>query len=409
LSSLLLKHYIVLIFFMKKTSASRIEIKWFSSFSQIDKEQWNELALPLATPFLEWEWLFILEKSGSICRGTGWEPKHLTLWRGDRLAAAAPLYIKMHSEGEFVFDYLWAEAAFKLRIPYYPKLVGMSPATPVPGYRFLLAQGEDEQRLTALLLAEIDRFSLEHNLCGVHFLYTDQEWQKRIAGYGFTSWLHQVYEWQNQGFASFSDYLGAFKKSQRHNIKRERDKLAAQGITVIAVSGKEAPPWLFKSMYDFYADTNARYGPWGCQYLNQNFFNGLAEMYGQRILFMAAYGEEKHDQPLGLAMFLRKKDRLYGRYWGGVQGINSLHFNTCYYSPIEWAIANGISHFDPGVGSDHKVRRGFLARGNYSLHRFQNKALAYLMQSNINRLNLMEQEYIDNLNACLPFKQERIK
>ncbi len=387
---------------MKKKADAKITISWVFSISKIPKHAWNELALALNTPFLEWEWLFLLENSGSICPDTGWMPAHLTLWKDQKLIAAAALYIKTHSEGEFVFDYIWAQAARQLGINYYPKLVGMSPATPVPGYRFLIAQGEDEEKLTKLMLREIERFCIEQNLSGVHFLYTDIQWYQQMVRYGFINWLHQVYVWKNRGFLSFSDYLMSFNKNQRHNIRRERKKISRQGITVKPVEGRQARRSLFERMHDFYAHTNYKYGPWGCKYLTRDFFIGLHEIYNERVVFMVASLEDYQAEPLGLAMFFRKNNSLYGRYWGSAGEIDSLHFNTCYYAPIEWAIANGISRFDPGVGSDHKVRRGFQADANYSLHRFYNRALTLVMRSNMEQINRLEQENIDNLNALLP-------
>ncbi|MBN1797505.1 MAG: GNAT family N-acetyltransferase [Spirochaetales bacterium] len=387
---------------MNKKAAGNITIKWIYSIAKIPKQMWNELALPLTTPFLEWEWLYLLEESGSTCPQTGWMPAHLTLWREDRLIAAAAFYIKSHSEGEFVFDYIWAQAARQLGINYYPKLVGMSPATPVPGYRFLIAQNENEKELTRLMLQHIDRFCADQNLSGVHFLYTDLDWCKRILHYGYMSWLHQVYEWRNREFTDFSDYLMSFNKNQRHNIRRERKKLSRQGITIKPIAGKQAQRLVFERMHDFYAHTNYKYGPWGCKYLTRDFFLGLHEIYNERVVFMAAYPEYDRSEPLALAMFFRKNSSLYGRYWGSTEMIDSLHFNTCYYAPIEWSIGQGISRFDPGVGSDHKARRGFEAFGNYSLHRFFNSTLTLLMRSNMKRINLLEQENIDNLNSMLP-------
>jgi predicted N-acyltransferase len=389
---------------MKKKTDSSIDTRWVFSISKIPKAMWNQLAFPLATPFLEWEWLYLLEESGSICPDTGWMPAHLTLWKDDRLVAAAALYIKSHSEGEFVFDYIWAQAARQLGIRYYPKLVGMSPATPVPGYRFLIARGENEEKLTKLMLREIEKFSIEKNLSGVHFLYTDADWYAQIVKHGFIHWLHQVYVWQNRDFADFTDYLMGFNKNQRHNIRRERKKLSRQGIRIRPVTGGQAQRVLFERMYDFYAHTNYKYGPWGCKYLNRDFFIGLHELYKERVVYMAAFPEHSRFDPVGLAMFFRKNNSLYGRFWGSAEEIDSLHFNTCYYAPIEWSIEQGISSIDPGVGSDHKARRGFRAAANYSLHRFFNSTLTLLMRSNMEKINALEQENIDNLNSILPIR-----
>jgi predicted N-acyltransferase len=393
---------------MGKNAGAQLQVRWVNAISQVPKDMWNALALPLNTPFLEWEWLYLLEDSGSICPETGWDPRHLTLWKDDTLVAAAPLYIKTHSEGEFVFDYIWARVAAQLSIPYYPKLVGMSPVTPVPGYRFLLAADQDEARLTEFMLREIDGFCAGQGLSGVHFLYTDPQWRERIIRYGYIAWMHQVFEWPNPGYANFDDYLGSFKKSQRRNIRRERKKLIDQGITIRGLAGREIEPRLFGKMYDFYMATNYKFGPWACNYLTGDFFTRLPDGFGRRVVLMAAYATENSREPLGLALFFRKNDSLFGRYWGSAAVIDSLHFNTCYYAPIEWAINNGIRRFDPGIGSEHKVRRGFRALGNYSLHRFYSKTLALVMRSNIGRFNLLEQQNIDELNSLLPVNSPAI-
>jgi predicted N-acyltransferase len=387
---------------MAANNESGMTVKWINKISNVPKEMWNALALPLNTPFLEWEWLYLLEESGSIRPETGWEPCHLTVWNKNTLAAAAPLYIKTHSEGEFVFDYIWAQVAGQLSIPYYPKLVGMSPVTPVPGYRFLLAPAQDEAGLTEFMLREIDGFCRRRGLSGVHFLYTDPLWQERIVSYGYIPWLHQVFEWPNPGYASFEDYLGSFKKNQRRNIRRERKKITEQGVSIRGHEGPDIDSSLFEKMYEFYLGTNDKFGPWGCRYLTRHFFTRLPDVFGRRVVLMAAYGAANPREPLGMAMFFRKNDSLYGRYWGSAVELDSLHFNTCYYAPIEWAIQNGIRRFDPGIGSEHKVRRGFRALGNYSLHRFSNNIMSMLMRGNIGRINSMEQENIDGLNAVLP-------
>jgi len=391
---------------MSGFDVSRIKVSWTEGIKGIPREQWNELAHPLNTPFMEWEWFYLMEESGSICPDTGWTPRHLSLWQDDTLIAAAPLYIKTHSQGEFVYDYVWAQVAGQLSIRYYPKLVGMSPVTPVPGYRFLVATEKDEEAVTRFMLERIDGLCRELSLSGVHFLYTDPKWQEKVRGYGFIPWLHQVFEWSNPGFGSFDDYLAGFKKSQRRNIRRERNKLSGQGITVKGLTGGEIPPHLFERMYDFYLSTNYKFGPWACDYLNRDFFIRLPELFGERVLFMAAYSHDDLREPLGMAMFFHKNNALFGRYWGSSVNLDSLHFNTCYYAPIEWSINRGIRRFDPGIGSEHKVRRGFHALGNYSLHRFFNRTLTALMQNNMAQINFLEQENIDGLNAVLPIHRK---
>jgi hypothetical protein len=390
------------IFSMTPPSATSYNAVWLKSITEVDQNQWDALAQPLDTPFLEWDWLRQLEVSKSTSAETGWLPYHLTIWSDDRLVAAAPLYIKAHSAGEFVFDHTWADVARQLKIHYYPKLVGMSPFTPMIGYRFLMAPGENEDPLTRQMVTEIEHFCRQYGLSGCSFLFVDPEWHQKMIHYGFVSWLHQSFSWHNAGYLSFDDYLAVFNSNQRRNIKRERQSLENQGVYLKTFAGHQIPPTLLSEIYLFYERTNDKFGPWGCKYLKRSFFEGLADGYRHRLLLVAAFKETQPDSPVALSLLVHKRDRLYGRYWGCSADINFLHFNACYYSPIEWGIANGIKRFDPGMGGYHKIRRGFTAVGNYSLHRFFDERLEQIMDSHIEEINRLEQEQIDALNAELP-------
>ncbi|MDV2991156.1 MAG: hypothetical protein N4J56_000810 [Chroococcidiopsis sp. SAG 2025] len=384
-------------------------VAWTNKIAEIPQLAWDALALPLATPFLEWEWLNNLETSGSATARAGWLPNHLTIWRDRTLVAAAPMYLKGHSQGEFVFDHQWADLAQRIGVEYYPKLLGMTPFTPAEGYRFLVAPGEDEDEMTALMVSAIDHFCDRHNISGCHFLYVDPAWRPTLERHGFTTWLHHSYVWQNLGFATFDDYLGVFNANQRRNIKRERKAIANAGLELVTHTGDEIHKSLFPQMYHFYADTCDKFGWWGSKYLTKKFFEQLHARYRHRVLFVAAYhaGDRAGDkrQPMGMSFCLTKGDRLYGRYWGSFQEIDCLHFEACYYKPIEWAIANGIQTFDPGAGGRHKKRRGFPATVNHSLHRFYHRRLAQILTSYIREVNELERQEIEVINAELPYNR----
>ncbi len=384
-------------------SAKTVQLRWYFQMADIDRTAWDALAVPLDTPLLEWDWLHLMEASGSITAENGWQPCHLTAWEKDRLVAAAPLYIKGHSAGEFVFDHAWADVAQRLGVRYYPKLVGMSPVTPVVGYRFLMADGIDELQMTRVMVAEIDRLCRENDISGVSFLFVDPRWQPLARRQGLLPWRHGSFLWENPGFSSFDDYLAKFNANQRKNIRREAAAVKRQGIRMETRAGDGIPDGFFTRMYRFYERTNDQYGIWGCKYLTRRFFIELAERFRRRLLFAAAYEEGGGEEPVGLSMLLFKGDRMYGRYWGCERQIPFLHFNACYYTPISWAIENRIRYFDPGAGSAHKVRRGFQAVANHSLHRFYDPRLARLLETNIDRINEAEQEQIDELNETLPF------
>ncbi len=390
---------------MVKPLTSSYSTRWINTVAEVPQTAWDALAQPLITPFFEWDWLHNIESSGSATGRTGWLPHHLTVWRDQQLVGIAPLYLKGHSRGEFVFDNQWADVAHQLGIEYYPKLLGMSPFTPAEGYRFLIAPGEDEAEITGLMVHSIDQFCIENKISSCNFLYVDPEWKPRLEKLGFASWLHHSYIWQNQGYQSFDDYLKGFNANQRRNIKRERKAVNQAGLQLQTQTGDEIPKPFFSQMYHFYANTCDKFGWWGSKYLTRNFFEQLHHNYRHRVVFVAAFDHTNQHQPVGMSFCLTKGDRLYGRYWGSVQDIDCLHFDACYYSPIEWAINNGISIFDPGAGGQHKKRRGFPATPNYSLHRFYDQRLSKILQSYIGRINDRSQQEIDYINQDLPFSQ----
>jgi len=383
-------------------------VVWIDKMSEIPQQKWDALAQPLTTPFLEWEWLHNIETSGSATGRTGWQPAHLTVWCGAELIAAAPLYIKSHSYGEFVFDHQWADLSHRLGIRYYPKLLGMTPFTPAVGYRFLIAPGENELEITALMIAAIDHFCDQNNLSGCHFLFVDSQWRIFMENFGFTPWLHHSYIWNNKGFESFEDYLTVFNANQRRNIKRERKAVTNAGLIIKTLAAEEIPHHLFPLIYRFYSSTCDKFY-WGSKYLTQKFFEQLYPNYRQRVVLITAYQNEKDTKPVGLSFCIRKDTNLYGRYWGSFQEYDCLHFEACYYQPIDWAISQGITMFDPGAGGQHKKRRGFPATANHSLHRFYHGKMTQILRNYIHEFNQMELEEIEAINQDLPFSKREIE
>jgi uncharacterized protein len=385
-------------------SSSSYTTTWIDSINKVKRADWNALALKLDTPFLEWDWLANVENSGCAMPNQGWLANHLLVWEGQTLVAAAPLYLKGHSYGEFVFDHQWADLSHRLGLEYYPKLVGMSPFTPAPGYRFLLSdQLPNPSEVTKLILNEIDRFCDNKNISGCHFLFVDPEWKAELESHGYATWMHHSYVWQNQEFSDFDQYLKGFNANQRRNIKRERKAIADVGLTMRVYKGEEIPTPYFSYMYDLYSDHCDKF--WGgSKYLNRKFFTQLAHCSRDRLVFVA--GEiEGLNQPVGMSMCIRKGDKLFGRYWGALQEIDCLHFNACYYTPIDWAIAEKIKCFDPGAGGEHKKRRGFPATPNYSLHRIYRDRLRQILLPHIHQLNAHQQLQIEAINQELPFSQ----
>lgn len=382
-------------------------LSWISKIAEIPQLEWDELAKPLNTPFLEWEWLNNIETSGSATARTGWQPSHLSVWRNNRLIGAAPLYIKGHSYGEFVFDHQWADLSHRLGIEYYPKLLGMIPFTPAVGYRFLIAPGEDERLITEIMVAAIDNFCDRNRLSGCNFLFVDPDWRQVMEGYGFYSWLHHGYIWKNRNFQNFDDYLKMFNTNQRKNIKRERKAVTKAGLYTKTYVGSEIPRHLYSDIYRFYSNTCDKFY-WGSKYLTRQFFEQLYPNYSDRVLLVVAYREQDEKNPVGMSFCLHKGNNLYGRYWGAYEEYDCLHFEACYYKPIEWAIANGIQMYDPGAGGRHKKRRGFPATENYSLHRFYNRRMGQILRNYIGEVNHMELQEIKAINHNLPFNKREI-
>ncbi len=384
-----------------------LRLQWVQSVAEVPQPAWDALAQPLATPFFEWTWLHHLEDSGSAVARAGWQACHLVAWRGTELVAAAPLYLKGHSYGEFVFDQQWAELAQRLGLNYYPKLLGMAPMTPAVGYRFLFAPAEDEADLTAALLAEIDRFCSRNDILSCNFLYVDPAWKPLAEAAGYSAWMHHNSVWSNQGFDSFDDYLGMFNANQRRNIRREVKSMETAELRLEARTGDEIPHDWFGRMYRFYSDHCDRFGWWGSKYLTRDFFERLAHDYRHRVLLVAAFGTDAH-HPQAMSFCIHKGDRLYGRYWGSDQEVDNLHFNCCYYKPIEWAIAHGIRSFDPGAGGSHKKRRGFPATAHWSLHRWYEPRFGAILRPWLAQVNELEAEEIEAINGELPFRRPEV-
>ncbi|MDJ0601249.1 MAG: GNAT family N-acetyltransferase, partial [Crocosphaera sp.] len=379
---------------MFKRVKPQYSVSWIEKISEIPKQVWDELATPLNTPFLEWEWLNNIETSKSATPRTGWQPCHLTIWRDKQLIGAAPLYIKGHSYGEFVFDHQWADLSHRLGISYYPKLLGMTPFTPAVGYRFLISPNENEAEITQMMVAAIDRFCDQNKLSGCHFLFVDPDWKPMIENFGFSSWLHHSYIWSNPNFNNFDDYLTQFNANQRRNIKRERKAVNKANLTMKVLTGDDIPHHLYPIIHRFYSNTCEKFY-WGSKYLTRKFFDQLYPNYSHRVVLAAAYTDYDDHKPVGMSFCIRKGDNLYGRYWGSFEEYDCLHFEACYYQPIEWAIKEGITMFDPGAGGRHKRRRGFPATPNYSLHRFYDQKMSQILRHYIPEINKMEQEEID--------------
>ena len=337
----------------------------------VPRDAWNALVGD-ASPFLEWEWLASLEEAGCVGAERGWQPRPLVVREDGRLVAACPLYVKQHSEGEFVFDWGWADAAHRAGIDYYPKLLVGVPFTPVAGARFLTGPGIDRAEGVATLAAGLRTLCDENGLSGAHvnFCLADERDALERSG-----WLVRVglqYHWKNAGYATFDDYLGHLRSKRRNQVKRERRGVAEQGVTTEAVCGDDIPDDLFEPMFGCYrATVDAHY--YGRRYLNRRFFELLRERFRHRLCFVVA--RHGSDVVAGTTNVV-KGDALYGRYWGDLRPFRYLHFDVCYYAAIEHCIRSGLARFEPGAGGDYKFLRGFDPQPTWSLHYLADPRLA---------------------------------
>ncbi|CAM2006112.1 GNAT family N-acetyltransferase [Acanthopleuribacter pedis] len=374
-----------------------LSFRWIQSMNEVAPAAWDALAAAHDYPFLRWTWLHHLEASGSAVISEGWQTQHLLCFDQDRLIGIAPLYLKSHSRGEFVFDSEWARVAHQVGVTYYPKLLGMSPFTPAVGYRFLTAADRDTRDLNRALLREINRFTQAKGLSGFSFLHGDAAWVEMMVELGMNPWYHHGLVWENHDFQTFDDYLASFRSHQRKNIRRERRKIKEQGVAFRVFSGRDIPDEYFDKMYQFYAATCVKY--WGySHYLKQEFFRGLAADFREHTAFVCAY-VAGIESPIAMSFLIHEGDWVFGRYWGSLEEFDFLHFETCYYQPIEWAIQQGFRYYDAGSGGGRqKKSRGFPAQLKPSLHRFHSPIMQRIWADNIEHLNSGEMIQIELIN-----------
>ncbi len=331
--------------------------------TDVRPEVWDAL-VPPSEPFLRWGWLASLEESGCVGGRSGWRAQHLTLWQEERLVAACPLYLKTNSEGEFVFDHGWAEAAERAGLAYYPKLLVGVPFTPAVGRRFLVAPELARDGVIRALGQALRELCDEHELSSVHVNFCDDDEARALREVGFEERLGFQYRWRNRGYREFDDWLGALRHQRRKAVRREQRELAEQGVVLRTFRGDEIPDDLFPQMYRLYLTTVDKY-VWGRRYLNERFFELLRERFRSPLTFITAW---RGPELLAGTFNVASSEALYGRYWGTHEELRFLHFNVCYYASIEECIARGIGRFEPGAGGDFKRLRGFDPEATRSLH-----------------------------------------
>ena len=378
----------------------KVEVKL--SIKEISKEIWNELTNEINNPFYEWTWIKNLEISKSVSRETGWQPLYFVAYKNEEILGIAPLFLKNHSYGEFIFDQSFARLAQELNLNYYPKLIGMSPYSPVNGYQFLYKKNEDKKEITNLLINHIESFAITNKILSCNFLYIDESWGNHLKSLGYHKWINSSSEWRSNGEKTFDDFLCRFNSNQRKNIKKERKSITKQDIKVEIFNEDDINQEILKKMHNFYEQHCSRWGVWGSKYLTSTFFEKIVANKKNILLFSASKNDS--NDIFAMSMCVKNKNNLWGRYWGSQEEISNLHFELCYYQPIEWAIKNSIHLFDPGAGGKHKRRRGFFAKSTISLHKWFDKNMENIIYPWLNEVNKQTKMEIDIENKSIPFK-----
>ncbi len=333
------------------------------AIKEVGREDWDGL-LDRGSPFMKWDWLDALEETGCIEEETGWLPHHLVVERAGKIAGACPMYLKLHSMGEFVFDYEWAELAHRLGIDYYPKMLVGVPFTPVTGARFLTAPGYDRRDLLALMGQALAQVARDNKISSVHVNFCEEDEAEALAAAGFTRRIGLQFHWENRGYRSFDDYLGSFRSARRNKIKRERRAIAEAGITIRVVEGEAVTKERLRTMFSLYkGHVDALY--YGRQYLTREFFDELSRRFAPHVCMIFA---ERGARVIAGTFNVAGESALYGRYWGAFEEVPFLHFNVCYYAAIEHCIAKGLDRFEAGAGGSFKQLRGLDPQPTTSMH-----------------------------------------
>ncbi|WP_426193111.1 GNAT family N-acetyltransferase [Massilia sp. DWR3-1-1] len=372
-----------------------------SSLSEIGREAWDALvaAQERPNPFLSFAFLDALHASGSACAESGWQPQFIVLYEGEgdaaTLAAALPMYVKMHSYGEYVFDWAWAEAYERNGLDYYPKLLSAIPFTPVTGPRLMAVDARTRAALLEVLVATQQASPVS----STHILYPPEEQAQLLADAGYMLRSGVQFHWLNQGYRDFDAFLATLEQKKRKNIRAERRKVREAGVTMRRVRGVDATDADWRLFNRCYRHTYAAHR--STPYLNLDFFQRIGRDMPANILLVIA---ERDGAPIAAALVIHSDQVLYGRYWGELEHVPCLHFEAAYYQPLEFCIEQGIAVFEGGAQGEHKMARGFLPTRTWSAHWLAHPAFADAIERFLERENGGIDDYIDELTDRSPFR-----
>jgi predicted N-acyltransferase len=366
-----------------------LELRVVGRIKDIPLESWDALLREGSSPFVEHTWLECLEEAKCVGEAAGWIPRHLALYEtshtahGEELIAAAPAYAKLNSEGEFVFDWSWADLANRMGVEYYPKLVLAVPFTPATGDRVLVHPKRDRNETIAVFAQALRTLVKELELSSAHVLFPREE-EARVWGESGFMVRHGVqYHWANRvpPFKDYEDFLTTLPTKKRTQLRRERKQPAMDGVTIATLAPEEYTPAMADTMYALYTTTVDKYFH-GRRYMKKRFFQLLVERFGDRLSWVVA---RKDGEVVASAFNLKKDGIIYGRYWGTHVDMPFLHFNVCYYHGVEQAIREGCTLFNPGAGGEHKKVRGFAPTITYSAHHVEDERFRGVLESFLDR------------------------
>ena len=380
---------------------SNLHQQVFHSLREVLPESWNRL-IGDAFPFAEYDYLLALEEGHCVGIEPGWEPRYLTLWEGKQLQAACYLYRKTNSNGEYIFDWDWANAYQRYGQRYFPKLTSAVPFTPATGPKLLVAADASNPReLQRQLLASALELAQQEGCSSLHFLFIPAEEREIYEAAGLLLRHSFQFHWQNQGYGSFEDFLSRLRSKRRKEILRERRQVQEQGLEIILLRGEEIEPKLCRVMYDFYLTTIDR--KWAMPYLSYEFFQYIFTHFRDQLVLALA---RKQGRWVAGTINYHKGPHLFGRYWGCRQDFRSLHFELCYYRLIEYAIEQGVQRFEAGAQGAHKIQRGFLPNLTYSAHWIAHPAFHRAIGEFIEEEKRSIQNNIEENPELSPYRQE---
>ncbi|AOF84894.1 acetyltransferase domain protein [Hydrogenophaga sp. RAC07] len=380
----------------------------FSSPSQIAESAWNTLLAQEAdpSPFMRHEYLLAMHESGSAKPRAGWQAQFMTLWRGNELHAACPMYLKNNSYGEYVFDWAWANAYAQNGLDYYPKALVAVPFTPVPGARLLARDAAARAALVKALIQQVR----DEDLSSVHLLFAQAQDVKACEDAGMMLRHTVQFHWTNEAlsaeglpspFKSFDHFLASLQQEKRKKIRQERRKVAEAGVTFRWSRGADISDADWDFFYRCYERTYLEHG--NAPYLNRDFFRRMAQTMPQHWLLFVA---EREGQAIACSLIgIDEVQRVaYGRYWGALERVDCLHFEACYYAPLAWCIDHGFQRFEGGAQGEHKMARALLPVKTTSAHWLAHPSFADAVQRFLERENQGIGQYMDHLAQRTPLK-----